>query len=187
LIPIAGRSPRRAKRLEIFHEEERRRAQKDKETCDILNTRAYDEAFLGNCIRRTYWTSVFSGVNRLLLVRLAEAPFADGSPLMYGEFEDRCLQSSAEDEHRIRSIGAGIDALFDRCEDTARHTDHSIRCWLRSNLADRPYKAPFQLTIRLSTRSWYRTLWRRLVYFWFRLYRLQHHLQCLRLRAREGR
>jgi hypothetical protein len=93
----------------------------------------------------------------------------------------------AVDEHRIRSIGAGIDALFDRCEDTARHTDHSIRCWLRSNLADRPYKAPFQLTIRLSTRSWYRTLWRRLVYFWFRLYRLQHHLQCLRLRAREGR
>jgi hypothetical protein len=143
--------------------------------------------FWVNWIRRTNWTSVFSDVNRLLLVRLAEAPSADGLPLMYGEFEDRCLQSSAEDERRIRSIGAGIDALFDRCEDTARHTDHSIRCWLRSNLADPPYKAPFQLPIRPSTQSRYRTLWRRLVYFWFRLYRLQHHLQCLRLMAREGR
>jgi hypothetical protein len=173
LDSTAGRSPRRAKRLEVLHEEERRRAQKDKESYDILDTGVYDEAFLGNWMRRTNWTSVFSGVNRLLLVRLAEAPSADGSPLMYGEFEDRRLQSSAEDERRIRSIGAGIDAFFDRCEDTARHTDHSIRCWLRSNLADRPYKAPFQLPIRPSTRSRYRALWRRLVYFWFRLYRLE--------------
>jgi hypothetical protein len=122
---------------------------------------------------RTDWASVYSGVNRRLLVRLVEAPSADGSPLRYGEFEGQHLQSSAEDELKTRSIGAAIDAFFDRCEDTVRYTDHSIRCWLRSTLSDRPYKAPFQLPSRTNTRSRYRALWRRLLYFWFRLYRLE--------------
>jgi hypothetical protein len=108
----------------------------------MIDTGSYDEAVLGNWMLRTDWASVYSGVNRRLLVRLAEAPSADGSPLRYGEFEGQHLQSSAEDERKIRSIGAAIDAFFDRCEDTVRYTDHSTRCWLRSTLSDRPYKAP---------------------------------------------
>ena len=138
-----------------------------------MDTGAYDEAFLGSWMRRTNWTSTFSSVNRLLLVWLAEAPSVEGSPLVYGIFEGQRLHSSVEDERKIRSIGVAIDAFFDRCENTTRNTDHAIRCWLRSNLSDRPYKAPFQLPIRASTRSRYRALWRRLLYFWFRLYRLE--------------
>jgi hypothetical protein len=93
----------------------------------MIDTGSYDEAVLGNWMLRTDWASVYSGVNRRLLVRLAEAPSADGSPLRYGEFEGQHLQSSAEDERKIPSIGAAIDAFFDRCEDTVRYTDHSIR------------------------------------------------------------
>jgi len=60
-------------------------AWKDNIERECLDTGAYDEAFLGNWMRRTNWTSTFSGVNRLLLVRLAEAPSASGSPLKYGD------------------------------------------------------------------------------------------------------
>jgi hypothetical protein len=108
--------------------------QKSNERYGMIDTGSYDEAVLGNWMRRTDWASVYSSVNRRLLVRLAEAPSADGSPLRYGEFEGQHLQSSAEDERRIRSIGAAIDPFFDRCEDTIRYTDHSVRCWLRSTL-----------------------------------------------------
>jgi hypothetical protein len=81
-------------------------------------------------MRRTGWTATFSGVNRMLLVRLAEAPAADGSLLLYGVFDGERLQSSAEDERCIRTIGAAMDHFFDRCKDTVCHTGYSIRYWL---------------------------------------------------------
>ena len=136
-------SPRPTRWLEALHEEERDRIKQDDKRYDFLDTGMYDEAFVGNWIRRTGWTTIFSGVNRMLLVRLAEAPAADGSLLVYGVFDGERLHSSAEDERRIRTIGVAMDHFFDRCEDTVCHTGHSIRCWLRSHLADRPYKAPF--------------------------------------------
>jgi hypothetical protein len=172
---ITVHSPRRMKRLETLHEEERKRVEleQDDKRRDVLDTGIYDEAFIGNWMRRTDWTTLFSGANRMLLVRLAEAPAIGGAPLVYGVFDGERLESSAEDERRIRSIGVAIDRFFDICEDTVNHTGHSIRCWLRSHFADRPYKAPFQLPVRSGTRSRYRTLWRRLLYFCFRLYRLE--------------
>lgn len=169
---MTTRSPRRTRWLETLHEEERKRVKQDKQGYDVLDTGTYDEAFVGNWMRRTDWTAIFSGVNREMLVRLIEAPSVDGLALVYGIFDGIHLQSGAEDEQRIRMIGAAMDKFFDRCEDTVRHTGHSIRCWLRSHLADRPYKAPFQLPLRPGTRSRYRGLWRRLLYFCFRLYRL---------------
>jgi len=51
----------------------------------------YDEAFVRDWIRRTGWTTIFSGVNRMLLVRLAEAPAADRSLLIYGVFDGERL------------------------------------------------------------------------------------------------
>jgi hypothetical protein len=41
-------------------------------------------------------------------------------------------------------IIAALDRVFDRYEDTVRYTDVSIRCWLYSQSADQPYKAPFE-------------------------------------------
>jgi hypothetical protein len=46
---------------------------------------------------------VFSCADRMLLVRLVEAPAVDGSLLVYGVFDSERLQSSAKDERRIRS------------------------------------------------------------------------------------
>lgn len=169
---MTTRSPRRTRRLEALHEDERKRVRKDKDVYDALDTGVYDESLVGNWMRRTDWVAMFSGVNRRLLVRLTQAPAANGSALVYGSFYGMHLHSGAEDERRIRTIGAAMDRFFDRCEDTVSHTGHSIRCWLRSHLADRPYKAPFQLPFRPGTRSRYRGLWRGLLYFCFRLYRL---------------
>ena len=125
---MTTRSPRRTRRLEALHEEERKRIRKDKDGYDALDTGVYDESLVGNWMRRTDWTTIFSGVNRELLVRLTQAPAVDGSALVYGFFDDMHLQSVAEDERRIRTIGAAIDRFFDRCEDTVSYTGHSIRC-----------------------------------------------------------
>jgi hypothetical protein len=46
---------------------------------------------------------VFSCANRMFLARLVEALAVDGSPLVYGVFDGKRLQSSTEDEPRIRS------------------------------------------------------------------------------------
>jgi hypothetical protein len=105
-----GQSPRRLKRLQTLHNEERLRIQQNNDKRELLDTGAYDEAFLGSWMRRTNWTSTFSGVNRPLLVRLAEAPFVRGSPLLYGIFEGQHQKSSVIDERKIRSIGLAIDA-----------------------------------------------------------------------------
>jgi hypothetical protein len=78
---------------------------------NTVDTEAYNEALLGDWIRHTNRVSIISVVNRLLFVRLAEAPSAEGSPLRYGEFEGQNLHSSAEDERKIRSLGAAIDAV----------------------------------------------------------------------------
>ncbi|KAM0722086.1 hypothetical protein Q7P37_003012 [Cladosporium fusiforme] len=158
-VGMTTQSPRRRRWLETLHEEERRRAEQNRQGHDVSNT--------------GYWMTIFSGVNRKLLVRLTEVPAADGLALVYGVFDGMHLHSGAEDERRIRLIGISMDKFFDRCEDTVRHTGHSIRCWLRSHLADRPYKAPFQLPFRPGTRSRYRGMWKRLLYFCFRLYRLE--------------
>jgi hypothetical protein len=148
---MTARSPRRMRRLEALHEEERKRMKQDKEGSDVLDTGAYDESFVGNWMRRTDWEAMFSGVNRRLLIRLTEAPAIHGSALVYGANDGIYLQSCAEDEQRIRMIGVAMDQFFERCEDTVCHTGHSIRCWLRSHLADRSYKAPFQLPFRPGT------------------------------------
>jgi hypothetical protein len=79
---MTNHSPRRTKQLEALHKEERDRIEQDNKRYDFLDTGTYDEAFNGNWMRRTGWTTIFSGVNRMLLVRLAEAPAADGSPLI---------------------------------------------------------------------------------------------------------
>lgn len=171
-VGMTSQSPRRRKWLKTLHEEEKRRAEQSGKGQDFSNTGMYDEALVGNWMRRTDWMAIFSGVNRKLFVRLTEAPATDGLALSYGVFDGRHLQSDAEDERRIRLIGMFMDKFFDRCEDTVRHTGHSIRCWLRSHLPNRPYKAPFQLPFRPGTRSRYRGLWKRLLYFCFRLYHL---------------
>lgn len=55
-----------------------------------------------------------------------------------------------------------------------RSQDHSIRCWLRSHVQGRPYKAAFQLPGRCNTRKRYRWFWKSMMYFVLRLWRLDN-------------
>ena len=82
------------------------------------------------------------------------------------------MTSPSSDEQHLLLIVHALDAFFDRCEDTVAHTDISIRCWLRGYFPYKPFKSPFQLPGRLTTRLRYRSLWKQLTYFAIRLWRL---------------
>jgi hypothetical protein len=84
---------------------------------------------------------------------------------------------SAADERRLAIVSIAIDRFLDRCEDTLRHTDHSIRCCLRSHFPGRSYKSPFELPSRNSTRTRYRSLWKRMVYFCIRIHLLGERIR----------
>lgn len=125
---MTTQSPRRKRWLETLYEEERKRIKQGNKTCNALDTGMHDETFVSSWMRRTDWTALFSGVDRRLLFRLTEAPANDSLALVYGVFDGMHLQSSAEDERRIRMIGVAMDEFFERCEDTVSHTGHSTRC-----------------------------------------------------------
>ncbi|KAF1939465.1 hypothetical protein EJ02DRAFT_497113 [Clathrospora elynae] len=119
-----------------------------------------DMALNTNWMRRTGWAETFAGADRKLLVQLAQIPH----------------------ECRLSYLVTALDRVFDRCEDTARHTDVSIRCLLRSSYPDRTYKAPYELVGRKATTEGYRRLFKKAVCFCVRFWRLdsnarQKHLK----------
>src|SRR5262249_41987692 len=90
---------------------------------------------------------------------------------MQDEVGDMPVSSCRGDEQRLECLMLAMDRLFDRCEDTLRYTDVSIRCWLRSREAHRPYKTPFELVGRPSTTRRYRRSMKGLLCFCIRLWR----------------
>ena len=165
-------SPRRRQQVTAMHEEETRRLAERFHNRSATDTGIDDLALTSNWIRRTGWTSTFAGVNRQLLQALSQSPACDGRHLQLGDYGGRTLYSSADDEQRLLRIGLAVDHFFNQCEDTARHTDHSIRCWLRSHIPGRPYKAPFEPPGRSTTTVKYRSLWKSFFCLAIRLYRL---------------
>lgn len=79
------------------------------------------------------------------------APAREGFPLLLANDVSGPTLSSIKDESKLSNLGRAADHFFDRCEDTARNTDHSMRCWLKSHVQGRPYKAAFQLPGGCST------------------------------------
>ena len=74
---------------------------------------------------------------------------------------------------RAPSVGrSAVNRFLDRCEDTSRNTDHSIRCWLRGQITDCLFKVPFSLVMRKSSLTKYRSVWESMLFFILRLYRL---------------
>jgi len=143
-----------------------------------------DLALTSNWMRQTGWATTFAATDRLLLLMLAERPAVGSYRLALGQYGETEMYSSSDDEWRLQAVGDAVDCFFDQCEDTAPNTDHSIRCWLRSQVPGRPYKAPFELPGRASTTTKYRGYWKRLLYFVFRLYRLDQAVQENYLRFR---
>jgi hypothetical protein len=116
-------------------------------------------ALMSNWMRRTEWTSTYEHTRRDMLIRLSKPLNRQGSPLYIGQYAAQLnLSSPAEVEHRLIKVGKALDRLFDRCEDTVRHIDISIRYWLRSYLRNKPYKYSFEIPGRDSTRKVYRRL-----------------------------
>ena len=162
-------SPKRKQTVNALHERERKRIDAEQVGVPIVKD---DIALMSNWIRRTGWLETFADVDRQLLSRLASAPAKEGFPLFLAGHGSNQIASGIEDEMRLAVLGGAVDQFFERCEDTAINTDHSMRCWLRSHVHGRPYKAAFQLPGRRSTRKRYVWLWKSMLYFVFRLWRL---------------
>lgn len=131
-------------------EEERYLAHQDGQRTST-DTGIDDLALTSNRMRRTAWAETYKGIDRRWLLAVRGRPAAEGCNLYLGVRGARELYSSSEDERKLATFGRAVDRFFDRCEDTVRHTDHSVRCWLRGQVVGRPYKAPFQLPSRKST------------------------------------
>ena len=165
-------SPRRRRQVAIMHEEEEQWLEEGRQKQSAADTGVDDLALTSNWMRRTGWTTTFNSVDRQLLQALCRSPSWDDRRLELGRHGAEAFYSSAGDEKRLSMIGKAVDHFFERCEDTAEHTNHSVRCWLRSHIPKRPYKAPFELPGRRSTSAKYRSLWKSLLYLAVRMYRL---------------
>lgn len=162
--------PRLRRLEELHHNELERAAERHKATA--TSTGSLDMAVNTNWMRRTGWNETFAGANRKLLVELVQMPRGRGQRINLGTYDDTVLCSCEEDERKLALIVSALDRVFDRCEDTVRHTDVSIRCWLRGQYFDRPYKAPFELVGRKATTGRYRRLLVKCICFCVRLWRL---------------
>ncbi|KAH7113142.1 hypothetical protein B0J13DRAFT_657313 [Dactylonectria estremocensis] len=127
---------------------------------------------LTNWMRRTGWKDTFSRARRDILMTLSEMPWIYGQRFYLGAHDGKELYSSVGDECKLASIIAALDRLFDRCGETVRYTDVSVRRWLRGRFPDRPYKAPFELVMRPASERQYRSEFKRCACFWLRISRL---------------
>lgn len=162
-LDIPEASPQRRQKLTALHQRELQRARNEETRLPGEDSSASDLALTSNWIRRTGWLGTFAGVDRQLLSRLGSAPAREGFPLLLVGDAGGLTQSSIEDESKLSNLGKAADHFFDRCENTARNTDHYIRCWLRSHVQGRPYKAAFQLPGRCNPRRRYRWLWKSMI------------------------
>jgi hypothetical protein len=137
-------------------------------------------------MERTRWPTTYKGVRRDILLGLAEMPcpwhwklvdyrIASGSSDMEPD-----LFSPWEDEQRLEALMPLVDRMFDRCEETVRHTSRSLLCWLRSTKPQSCYPKPFTLVALDSSKKAYRRRWKRFLAFAFRLYRMSSDVRrCL--------
>jgi hypothetical protein len=161
----------RLSRLEALHRKERDSllARHKASATDSGNT---DMALNTNWMRRTGWAKTFADSDRSFLAKLAQMPQVAEHGLFLGTSNGIDIYSCKADEQRLVLMIAALGRVFDQCADTVRHTDVSMRCWLRSQVVDRPYKAPFELVGRESTSHGYQRLMKICVCFCFRLWRM---------------
>lgn len=172
---VVAQSPRRKRRLSQIRKEEVERVARRQQSMDAGERE--DSLLSSNWMRRTGWTELFSGTDRSILVALSRPPVARAEDLNVGGVHGEEIVFSAANECRLAVVGATVDRFLDRCEDTLRHTDHSIRCCLRSHYPGRSYKSPFELPSRKSTQTRYRSLWKRMVYFCVRIHLLRENVR----------
>jgi len=126
-----GPSPRRQNRLAQVHRAEEEHVA----SCDHnTSTTILGDALLSSdWMRHTGWMEMFSDMNRLVLLRLAQSLVANAVGFSLGECDGVQIKIKADDERTIQEICLPIDRFFDRCEDTTRHASHSLQRWLHSH------------------------------------------------------
>ncbi|KAK1973192.1 hypothetical protein LZ30DRAFT_775993 [Colletotrichum cereale] len=87
-----------------------------------------DIAFQTGWMRRTGWDLMFDGTRRDFLVRMSELPAVGADVRNPNAEDDMPYVSTAEDEARLQRIVSAVDGVFDRCEDTIRSMDVTMRC-----------------------------------------------------------
>lgn len=179
--PAAGLeySPRRRERVERMLGEEMRHIDRQDHQRNATDTGIDDLAATSNWMRRTGWAETYKGVDRRLLLALRRSPAVEGYALRLGVYGAQELHSSSDDERKLKALDRAVDRFFDRCEDTALHTDHSVRCWLRGQIPGRAYKSPFQLPGRKSTTTKYRVVWKSMLFYLIRTHRLDSEFRRL--------
>ncbi len=123
-------------------------------------------------MRRRGWEETFRHARRDFLLSISELPAAHSGPLLLTRYDGATIQSPEVDEGRLESIVQSLDRLLDRCGDTVRRTDVSIRRRLRARFPDRPFKGPFELVATNHAEKQYRRLLKRCICFWIRFWRL---------------
>jgi hypothetical protein len=159
-------------RLEQVHNLEQQRVieQRFNTTVDAASS---DMTLVNNWTHRTGWNELFRGEDWALLVRLTQLPQpTQNTDLRLGYYGNQAIISPLEDEVKLKHMLAAVDRALVCCRDTVRHTDISIRCWLRSQYPDRPYKAPFELPGRFATEVKYARVLKQCFSFWMRFWRL---------------
>ncbi|KAH7109811.1 hypothetical protein EDB81DRAFT_704547 [Dactylonectria macrodidyma] len=129
-------------------------------------------------LERTRWHVVYQNVRRDILRAMTQLPSNGVCPASAADYNlgqglcrgDPDITISWQDEQKISCIASAVDIIFDKCEETARHTSRSLLCWLRSPQLQSCQPKPFKLIVQNSSRQRYRRLWKRLLTFIFRGY-----------------
>ncbi|SPJ92004.1 uncharacterized protein FTOL_13658 [Fusarium torulosum] len=108
-----------------------------------------------------YWTVEYAGS----IVRLV------GGKEVY-DYLKEILERERDDERRIAALMSAVDAVMDRCEQTARTTSRSLLCWLRSVRPHACYIKPFNFVGKAASRKKYIRLLKRFIAMIFRAYNL---------------
>jgi hypothetical protein len=80
------------------------------------------------------------------------------------------------DKQKISCTIKALDLVIDRCENTVRHTGHTLLCWLSSPKLYIYRETPFCLVAEKSSETRYRVLKNRFLAFVIQLYRIMNAL-----------
>ena len=124
-------SPRRQRRVVELHEAEACRLAEGDWNRSAIDTGVDDLALTRNWMRRTGWACTFYGVDRRLLLRLAETPTPNGKCLVLGKLGTTSIVSDAIDEQIRPQVLEGKDEVsafmvMDDCCQRVRGKDEEI-------------------------------------------------------------
>lgn len=130
---------------------------------------------------RTQWRVIFENARRNILRAMTRLPDRHSLTSDYimaqgSRQGDPCIRSSYMDEQKIPCTMRVLDLVIDRCENTVRHTDRTLLCWLSSLKLHVYRENPFCLVADKSSETRYRVLQKRSLAFVIRLYRMSNAL-----------